>query len=518
MDRADPYDVVPYPSVPFPQTHPDRLATIGRLFSLSTADPQRCRYLELGCGSGMNLLCMAALLPEAQFLGIDLAAEPIAIAQRHVAELGLRNLTFIQGDITTIATLRTLGEYDYIVAHGVYSWVPPAVREALLALCTAHLSAHGVAYISYNTLPGCHARQMVREMMRYHVRAIDQPRERLEQGRALLKFIIDAQGGPSTYGPMLSAELDQLDSASPGSVHHDDLAEVNQPFYFHEFVAQAHGHALQYLAEADLEPLDAQSFTPAVREALAQMQDDLIGRQQYLDFLECRRFRQTLLCRAERVLERQTTPLVAVRSLLYSSTATISGPSQDTAGATSTWTCKRGPRIELTTSSASVQAIVQVLTEAWPQMLDFEALRARLAALPGPHPTSEQLAQLLFELGSFRLIDLRSWAIPAAHRLAERPCVNRVVRWQAATGSKVTTLNHVMVAIEGDFVRQLVQLLDGTRTVEQVIDELTQQVQTGSIKAPPQVDISDACAVRSALLASIPASLEGLKRLALIDS
>jgi SAM-dependent methyltransferase len=199
MDRADPYDLVPYPSVPFPQTHPDRLATVGRLYGLETVPPERCRYLELGCGSGMNLLSMAALLPEAQFLGIDLAAEPIAIAQRHVRELGLRNLIFLQGDITTIATTGDLGAFDYIAAHGVYSWVPEPVRAALLALCARHLSAHGVAYISYNTQPGCHMRQMAWEMMRFHVRAIEAPKERLDQGLALIKFIIDAHGGPSRW-------------------------------------------------------------------------------------------------------------------------------------------------------------------------------------------------------------------------------------------------------------------------------------------------------------------------------
>jgi len=517
MVRSDPYDLVPYPSIPFAQTHPDRLATIGRLYGLETVAPERCRYLELGCGSGMNLLSMAALLPDAHFLGIDLAAEPIAIAQRHVAELGLRNLTFIQGDITAVADMGNLGEYDYIAAHGVFSWVPAAVRTALLTLCRTHLSAHGVAYISYNTLPGCHIRQMVWEMMRYHVRDITPSDERLEQGKALLQFLIEAKGGSATYAPMLQDELAHLDTASPGSVHHDDLAELNQPFYFHEFMAQAQDHALQFLGEADLTPLEAQFATPAVRAALGQMQDDLIKKEQYIDFLECRRFRQTLLCRAGRALERQATPLRVVRSLQFASNATLSTPSPGPAGALATWTCTRGKR-ELQTTAVLVPPLVQVLTQAWPESLGFEAVQARLADLRGPQPSAEQLSQLLLELGSFRLIDLRSWVIPARKRTSERPRIHQLVRWQAASSSRVTALTHIMVRLEGDFVRQLVQLLDGSRTMSQVIEALVEQVRSGQIAGPPHIDPSDAAAVRAALAETIPGAVERLGQLALLDA
>jgi len=517
MQRADPYDLVPYPSVPFAQTHPDRLATIGRLYGLETVAPQRCRYLELGCGSGMNLLSMAALLPDAQFLGIDLAAEPIIIAQRHVAELGLRNLTFQQGDITALGGTGTLGAFDYITAHGVFSWVPPAVRTALLQLCASHLSAHGVAYISYNTLPGCHVRQMVGEMMRYHVRDITQADQRLEQSKALLQFLAAAKGGPPTYAAMLQAELDHLDTASPGSVHHDDLADLNQPFYFHEFMAQAQDHALQFLGEADLYPLEAHFVTPAVRSALEQMQDDLIKKEQYLDFLDCRRFRQTLLCRSERVLERQATPLRVIPSLQFASNATLSSPSQEPGSATATWICTRGKR-ELQTTAALVPLVLQVLAQAWPESLGFEALQARLTTLPGPQPSAEQLTRLLWELGTFRIIDLRTAALPAINRISDQPRIHRLVRWQVASGARVTALTHIMIRIEGDFIHQLVLLLDGSRTMPQVIDALAEQVRAGSIAAPPQVERSDAAAVRAALAETIPGAVDRLRQLALLDA
>jgi len=66
------YDEVPYESQSFPQSHPNRLATLGRLFGLSPAPVAQCRVLELGCASGGNLIPMAYHLPESEFVGLDL--------------------------------------------------------------------------------------------------------------------------------------------------------------------------------------------------------------------------------------------------------------------------------------------------------------------------------------------------------------------------------------------------------------------------------------------------------------
>src|SRR5260221_4442716 len=93
------YDSVIYPSSTHPQTHPDRLAVIGSLFGLEPAPVNRCRVLELGCGNGTNLVPMAWGLPQSEFVGIDLAALPIARGQRMFSELGLKNVQLVQADL-----------------------------------------------------------------------------------------------------------------------------------------------------------------------------------------------------------------------------------------------------------------------------------------------------------------------------------------------------------------------------------------------------------------------------------
>jgi len=142
------YDQVLYPALPFAQTHPDRLVTIARLFGMAAAHPERCRVLEIGSSDGGNLIPMALALPESNFTGIDLAERAVARGCAMIDALGLGNIRLQQMDLMHAGA--EMGEFDYIIAHGVYSWVPPEVRDHLLSICRTNLAPQGVAYISYN--------------------------------------------------------------------------------------------------------------------------------------------------------------------------------------------------------------------------------------------------------------------------------------------------------------------------------------------------------------------------------
>ncbi len=157
------YDEVEYPGQVFPQTHPDRLATLATVFGLSPAPPERCRVLEVGCGDAGNLIPIAMGAPGTECIGFDLSATAIAKGQAIANELGLTNIKLSQADLMAY---HPDGKFDYIIAHGFMSWVPPPVQERLLQLCRESLAPQGVAMISYNTLPGFHLRRMLREMMR----------------------------------------------------------------------------------------------------------------------------------------------------------------------------------------------------------------------------------------------------------------------------------------------------------------------------------------------------------------
>ena len=174
FEQLTPYDVIYYPGHSFPETHPDRLATMASYYGLESAPIDRCRVLELGCGVGGNLIPIACLYPESEFIGVDLSAHAIERGQANVAALGLTNIALHNRNIMEMASDGR--PFDYIIAHGVYSWVPPAVREKMLALYGECLAPNGVAYVSYNAHPGSHLRDMVRDMMLFHIRDLTEPK------------------------------------------------------------------------------------------------------------------------------------------------------------------------------------------------------------------------------------------------------------------------------------------------------------------------------------------------------
>jgi cyclopropane fatty-acyl-phospholipid synthase-like methyltransferase len=138
---STPYDLVPYDNFPSAQTHPDRMATVAILWGLEPPAVDRCRILEIGCAAGGNLIPMAVGLPQSSFFGIDLSARQIADGQRVVTELGLKNIELKQIDILDVSP--EWGEFDYIICHGIYSWVPATVQDKILDICQQNLSPNG---------------------------------------------------------------------------------------------------------------------------------------------------------------------------------------------------------------------------------------------------------------------------------------------------------------------------------------------------------------------------------------
>ena len=172
--RADPYDVVPYPGFSYPDTHPDHLAAMAILHGLAPAPVDRCRVLEVACNEGANLIPMAYAIPKSEFIGFDLADLPVERGQQRIRALGLANIRLFQGNLLEAGA--ELGRFDYIIAHGIYSWVPEPVRNRLLALCHELLTPHGVAFVSYAALPGGHLRNMLREIMLHGAQGHRRPR------------------------------------------------------------------------------------------------------------------------------------------------------------------------------------------------------------------------------------------------------------------------------------------------------------------------------------------------------
>jgi SAM-dependent methyltransferase len=455
-DLAAKYDTIAYAAQPSPWSHPDHLAAVATLFGLDPPAVRTCRTLEVGCSDGANLVPMAVSLPEATFLGCDLAVRPIEAAREIVAQLELRNIRFLQADLSALG--EDIGTFDYIVAHGVYSWVPAAVRDALFALAARHLASNGVMFVSYNTFPGCHVRRATWDTLHFHVDRIADPRGRLEASRALAALLARPGTTNEDSDAALRAEFARIAERTDSALFHDDLGVPNDPVYFHEFVAHAGRHGLAYVAEAAVATMSGAGLSAEVRQMIDG--HDRLTREQYLDFAHFRRYRQTLLTRADSATGFALSPQRVSGMHVSASTALIraaaegelaGGDARDTLRALQQWLLERSP------GAAAVDDARTWLRERG----------ERQAGIP-----SRPIEELLVEAFAAGLAELHVAPPRLSTTVRERPVASPLARWQATRRDHVTNLRHESVRIGDATARRVLTLLDGSRDRGALVEAL----------------------------------------------
>lgn len=463
------YDRILYPGFARTSTHPDRLATIGRLFGMSPAAIETSRILEIGCGDGGNLIPIALGLPNSMCVGFDLSSRAIDSGRKVVDHLRLGNCDLQHMDIMDVD--EGPGRFDYIIAHGVFSWIPYAAREKLLDIAKRNLAPNGIAFISYNTYPGWHQREMIRDMMRFHAMRFDDPETQTRQGRAILSFLAESARSPNpSYQLLLEEERAEKEKYGDGYVFHDDLAEQNTPFYFHQFMERAAAHGLQYLGEADFSEMQTEIYDSRTVDTLNRLaSDSLLLKEQYMDFLKGRRFRQTLLCHDDVSLNRRLRPEM-MASFHVSTTISLN----EAVDASAPFKTATGVPFGMEHPLAT--ATMMTLAKARPLRFPFDDLLTRaLEELPDgvdpkswTHPAGLILGDILLSVYADGLVELHVHGGGATGDPGDRPVASPMARLQATYGATVTNLLHQRVVIEDERTRWLLTLLDGTRDVSEV--------------------------------------------------
>jgi SAM-dependent methyltransferase len=471
---TNPYDAVAYPGHAFSQTHPARLATIAHFHGMSPAMPAAMRVLELGCGRGGNLIPMAAQYPGSAFVGIDLSGSAIAHARASAAELGLDNLAFHHRDI--MAVTAELGRFDYIIVHGVYSWVPERVRERIIAIFDELLAPQGVAYVSYNALPGCRLRDLARDVMLFETRDISDPQERVRVARASLKAFAEASDPNTFHGAALRMRLEQLADTPDNVLYHDDLNPGARAFALHEVLDVAARHGLQFLAEASFPNLYGAAKGPAQAMLARIPAEEAVLREQSLDLLIGRAFRETLLCRAEVPLRRGISPDALRPYHLAAHARLVEEPDEERRPGVDRFEFEEGVRLSVDLHLC--KAALRLMSAAWPAGFAWDDLVARSCEQVrqelGPDLAHEigRLEEALAAIFKAGLLDIKLEPAPLTTEIAERPAASRVARWQASTTNEVTDLRHRMVVLDGVVVRRFVCLLDGSRDAHALLAEM----------------------------------------------
>jgi hypothetical protein len=363
------------------------------------------------------------------------------------------------------------------------------VRDRLLALCGELLTANGVAFVSYNALPGGHLRKMIREMMLYSVEGIDDPERRVSGGLEFLRFLIESRPEGDTYRALIDELLKKMEKSGTQVTYHDEMTETYHPVHFFEFEEHARKHGLQYLSEALLPPPTDPTYRQDVRSALeSAADDDIVKQEQTLDYMRARMYRETLLCRGERVLRRDF-PAEHFQRLLFAS-QTASTPAEGS-GARA-FTSPGGIKME--SNHPAVIALLQELGAAWPGALTFDEIQRRL---PGSGiALDSDGVTLLMRLVVTKMIELRTWRAPVAVTISSRPRASANARQEACSKGFATTLLHAKIALDDPVIRSFLKLLDGTRDRDGLLEAMKAEfpaMAEGELKAGIEPGLEKFC-------------------------
>lgn len=485
------YDALPYEDYAHPEATPAHLAAVAWMFGHPAAPPARARVLEIGCATGGHLLPLAEAFPEAQFVGVDLSAAQIAQAEAHRDALGLGNVTLLARSFTDLDD--SLGRFDYVLCHGVWSWVSPALQSRLLDAVRARLAPEGVALVSYNTLPGWSVGLALRDYLRQHIDAALPAAAQVERARGALALLLaPAAVHDGAVLRALRAEARRALDADASYLFHEYLEADNHPVYLRDFVAAARASGLGYLGDAKL----PRNLLGALGAPHAVAMD------QTADFLHARRFRAAMLVHGDRPPARRPDPAV-LAALRWSTPFTLAADADAASLRRDEPLAFTDGARTLTLHEPLAKCVLVALVEAEGAPCTVSALcdaAAERLGAPGLRGESGWLV---------KSVDLAGWALDGVvcpHAIAPRyvtavsprPVASAWARRQVGTGAHgtqdvaVTTRRHTQVALDA-FSREVVKLLDGHHDRAALVDALR--------PGHPDAELPARCEAALALLA-----------------
>jgi SAM-dependent methyltransferase len=485
VSQPNAYDDLPYPSLPTWYAHPAVMAQRALLLGLEPARLEGCRVLELGAGPGGNLVPMAEQLPGARWLGVDLSAVHVRAGRALCEELGLTNVEMRHASILDID--RDEGPFDYIICHGVYSWVPSPVRERILWLCRELLSEGGLACVSYNCLPGWFLQGMLRTLMLREGGGGDDAEARLDRALDAMRSLSrDLEAVETARAEHLRKEIATFDQHDRSYLFHEYLEADNEPLYLYQFIERAERHGLGYLG--DLTPSGAGELPGAPPssgepEAVAAW----LARLQRQDILGDRRFRAALLARSDGGGRRASVPLAVLRLF---ATCPVRALTVDMEPGRPLWVSRgNGPTHAL---SAPLERAFGTLSGAWPRAVPVAELWERAAggeaageapAAGGDGPGGDSgpaaLAAELLDLYQAGIIGLHAARPRVVGAAAARPRLRPLNRIEARRGRALTSAWHHRVNI-AEQERLMVPWLDG-RPRDEVAARIAGALRSGEL-------------------------------------
>jgi 2-polyprenyl-3-methyl-5-hydroxy-6-metoxy-1,4-benzoquinol methylase len=503
------YDLLPYESKPFAQSQPGRLAALCKLFALDAAPLEKARVLELGCASGGNIIPHAVRYPNATFMGVDLARTQVAAGRSRIKSLGLTNIEILCQSFTEIED--DLGQFDYIICHGVFSWVPAAVQDAIFRVVRARLSPVGVACISYNVLPGWRMMQPLRDAFLLEVPDSVDSLGRVAKARELLQFLKQATPDKGPYGDMLRAWADRLATLPDDYIAHEFLEETNAPSTVRDFTQGAARHGLGYLGECEFSSMILDNYGPEVAEQVrARSGNDLVETEQYLDLLSGRTFRQSLLVGSERMagVDRALTP-ARVADLQFLAPAGLSVVRDGDAAIVSD-----GNGRSLNTAHRDVIDGIEKLVARFPASSGLDDLTGVMTA-----SARDAVGEALYKMVIAGMLHVSTAPVTTGRTVGDTPVALKLARADAAAGASLTTnQRHESVAVDAAGA-VLLRAMDGSLDLKALATLLSTEAKAGRLVFNREGQpITDPAALDSVIAEHLPVLLAGIAAAGLIEN
>lgn len=465
------YNKTPYQSFPFNHTHPTHLFTLGTLFGLKPAPVENARILEIGCASGGNLIPVGYHFPSSQCLGIDISEKQIDDGQKQLLDLHIQNVELRHQSLLNFG--REEGKFDYIICHGVYSWVDHEARQKILQICHDNLAKNGIAYISYNTFPGWNMVNSVRELMMWHTKNLTDPVQKAAQARSVLKFIADGlQEDKSPYATFLRNEIQLLSVHADSYLLHEHLSSYNDPVYFHQFMEQANQAKLSYLADAFLATMFTENLPPQFANELKKI-NNIVTTGQYMDFIRNQRFRCTLLCHQDQVVNRslKTTDIENFYLQFVGKTDTVNLNENDIGKGNDINFMNASVTLKLRNSLSQLAMLILYQEQLKP--MHYQELCEQLIIRSSTKEMSAIKHHLNEELNLMRtvlagLVNISSYAPNYTLQVSEKPTACPYARYLATIQSFATNRRHQAIKLD-PLTKSLLPLLDGSRDFMQLL-------------------------------------------------
>lgn len=490
LSEQNSYDKLPYTSYPFEICSPELIRSRGILFGMNPPELKTARILELGCSDGGNMMRFAETYPQSYSLGIDLSEAQIEHGKQKINQLNLKNIELKAMSITDLD--ESYGTFDYIICHGVYSWVPEFVRQKILSLSKQLLSKNGIAMVSYNTLPGWNMNNAIRDIMTYHTQNFQDGFKKVEQAKFMLSFLNEAlESDKSPYSNFMRDISTELSDKEDSYILHEYLIGENKSYYFHEFIKDARSHGLEYLSETDLPKMYIGNLPPMIQEKFLAMKD-IIELEQYLDFINNIPFRSTLLCHQGSHINRNITE--TLKKFYICSEFGTNEPENETTYTNGQnlifYPQRQNKNITINTSSPAFKAVAYTLMKNIGNPLKIDEIvdeaSKRVPHIPKEHIEQEfisTLVQLVFS-GHLRIFadkPIFSYAV------SNKPKVSLLAASQNSlhtpTGKYwITSQINSVIGLE-PFAIYVIKLLDGEHSLDQIKAEIFQKLKDGVIKA-----------------------------------